>query len=167
MIIKLALFVTHNIFLTNNQINKLIDEKSIKCEGISVPVWVNPKNSKTTEPACEIFCKYEIVTEQKEDDIEITKKGYKIYLGKISAKKTKTINFLEMTEKERIDYEKKMDNWWKKNALMMDINFLQTSKYFRTKIKKLDQSFNKINSIADVQHTIEIKTIDSLIDSLS
>jgi len=170
MINKIALLISHNVFLTNNQINELIEKNITKCLGVSLPVWVNSKNAKTTEPASEIFCEYEIVNENEKDehDIKITKNGYKIFISKSSWKPPKPmIDTSEMSQEERSYYERKRERWWKTNPEQMDIDSIKKSNYFRAQIKKLDQEFSKLNAIVDVQHSIEIKKIECLIDSLA
>lgn len=169
---KLALFVTHNIFLTNNQIEDLLKNNFLNAFGVSVPVWINPKNAKTTEPAMEIFCEYELENTQEEfGDVKFTSSGYKIFLPNPKWKLPKSIGLEELSslsEEERKVYEKKRDKWWKDNEKPMSTNNLKTSKYFRIQIKKLDQIFDKIeNCLVDIQHTIEIKTIESLEKSLT
>lgn len=168
---KLALFVTHNVFLTNNQIEELLKNQIIKTFGVSVPVWINPKNAKTTEPALEFFCEYEIQNTKEEfGDVIFFEKGYKILLPNPKWKPPKKMNLedlVSLSEKERINYEKKRDKWWKENPRPMSLENLNKSKYFRTQIKKLDQIFDDLeNCLVDVQHTIEIKTVESLISSL-
>jgi hypothetical protein len=173
MINKLALFITHNIFLTNDQIEELFNNNYIKTIGVSVPVWINAKNAKTTEPALEFFCEYEIINDknEKEDVQIIEKKGYKIFMPNSNWKSPKPNNIQElcdMSQEERVAYEKKRDKWWKEHPEPMNIDNLKKSNYFRMQIKKLDQDFNKLkNCIVDVQHAIEIKTIDSLMKSLT
>lgn len=169
---KLALFITHNIFLTNLQINELFDNSFIKTSGVSVPVWINSKNSKTTEPALEFFCEYKIHdTKEQFSDIKFNKKGYEIFLPNPKwkdHKKIKIEDLASLSEKERSDYEKKTSKWWKENPKPMSIENLINSKYFRTKIKKLDQKIDKLSDcLIDIQHTIEIKSIDCLKNSLT
>lgn len=169
---KLALFVTHNIFLTNDQIDELLKNNFIKVFGVSVPVWINPKNAKTTEPAMEIFCEYELENTQEEfGEIKFTNSGYKIFMPNPKHKKPKLINFEEManlSEKERKAFEKKRDKWLSENEEPMTANNLIKSKYFRIQIKKLDQIFDKIEDcLVDIQHTVQIKTIESLEKSLT
>ena len=170
MINKLALFVTHNIFLTNNHLNELIEKNFLETTGISVPVWVNASNGKTTEPALEYFCKYEIINDlDKQESIEtIDKKGYRIYLPQSEwAPIEDTIDLSNLSEGERKSYEKKINKWWEKNPEPQSLKTLKKSKYFRTQIKKLDEKFDKVNYTVDVQHIVEIKTMESLIESLS
>jgi hypothetical protein len=169
MVNKLALFITHNIFLTNNQINELIENNTLECFGVSVPVWISAKNAKTTEPASEVFCSYQIVNDKNfEQDIEITKKGYKIFFPNANWKPPKPmIDMSEMTQEERAYHERKRDRWWQKNSEPMNIKTFKKSKYFRMQIKKLDQKIDKINADIDIQHTLEIKTLDCLVSSIS
>jgi hypothetical protein len=170
MVNKLALFVTHNIFLTNNQLNELIDKNFLETTGVSVPVWVNASNGKNTEPALEYFCKYEIINDlDKQESIEtVDRKGYRIYLPQSDWEPIKeTEDFSNLSEEERKNYEKKIKKWWEKNPEPQSIKTLKKSKYFRTQIKKLDEEFDKINYKVDVQHIIEIKTMESLVESLS
>ena len=170
MINKLALFVTHNIFLTNSQMDQLINNESISTTGVCVPVWLNAKTTKTTEPAAEFFCEYEINNDKnKEQDIEILEnKGYKINLPnkKLPSIKSSS-NLSSMSYEERIKYEDKMNKWWKKHGEPENALSLQKTGYMRVVIQKLDQEFELENSIVDVQHIIEIKTIESLIDSIT
>ena len=168
--LSLALFVTHNIFFNKQQIEKFIKKDHIKIIGVTVPVWVNAKNSKTTESSQEFFCKYEIYNNQREKDIILTKNGYKIFLEKSNWKKPSKIqykNLSEMNEEERILYLEKRDKWWKKNPKPMDMSEFEQTKYFRTEIKKLNQVFHKIpNSSTDCHHVIEISCIENLLNSL-
>ena len=167
---SLALFTTHNIFFNKQQIKKFFENDYIKIAGVSVPVWVNAKNSKTTEPAQEVFCKYEIYNNQREKDVVITKNGYTIHLEKTTWKepsKIKYKNISEMEEEERLLFLEKRDKWWKKNPRPIEIYDISESGYFRTEVKKLNQNFEKIaGSTVDCQHVIEIKTIENLLSNL-
>ena len=167
--LNLALFVTHNIIFNKQQIKKFFDKDYIKIIGVSVPVWVNAKNSKTTEPAQEFFCKYEIYNNKKENDVMITKTGYVIHLAKSNWKMPSKIpkNLANMEENERRLFLEKRDKWWKKNQKQIDILDFEKTKYFRTEIKKLDQKFEKIpNASVDCHHVIEISSTEKLLSSL-
>ena len=131
---------------------------------------MNASNGKTTEPALEYFCKYEIINDlDKQESIEtIDKKGYRIYLPQSEwAPIEDTIDLSNLSEGERKSYEKKINKWWEKNPEPQSLKTLKKSKYFRTQIKKLDEKFDKVNYTVDVQHIVEIKTMESLIESLS
>lgn len=169
MINKLALFITHNIFLTNSQMDQLIKNECISITGVCVPVWLNAKTTKTNEPAAEFFCEYKIDNDKnKEQDIEILKnKGYKINLPNKQLPTIKSSpNLSLMSYEERIKYENKMNKWWKKHGEPENALSLKKTGYMRIVIQKLDQEFELENSIVDVQHIIEIKTIESLMDSI-
>ena len=167
---SLALFTTHNIFFNNQQIRKFIDKGHIKTIGVSVPVWVNAKTSKTTEPAQEIFCQYEIYNNQREKDIITTKKGYTIHLETPTWKEPVGIPYekiSKMEEEEKKLFFEKRDKWWKKNSKSIEINDMLMSGYYRLEVKKYDQTFEKIRGYSvDCQHIIEIKNINKLISSL-
>lgn len=169
MINKLALFITHNIFLTNSQANKLVEKNFLKTTGVSVPVWVNSKNGKTTEPASEVFCNYEIINDnEKIEDVEfIDKKGYRIYLPSSDWKLKKWPENNNSSVEEREKLEESIKKWWEKNPQPMNLENFSKSKYLRCQIKKLDQKFDKINALVDIQHIIEIKLIDDLMNSLT
>lgn len=168
MINKLALLVSHNIFLTNNQINELIEKKYLECSGVSVPVWVNPKNEKTTEPALEFFVSYKIFIDKEDNNLIMNKKGYEVYISKSKWKPPKPmIDTSDLELEQRKYHERKREKWWRDHPAPMDINSLLKTKYFRIQIKNLDQEFDNLNAKVDIQHTIEIKEIESLIKSLA
>jgi hypothetical protein len=168
MINKLALFVVHNIFLTEKQIDTFFNKNSIKTIGVSVPVWVNSKNSKTTEPGFEYFCNYQIVLGEQED-VSIQKCGYKLFLPKprkIRKTKHHNVDFNNLSKNEREYHERKIEKWNKEHPEYCNLDNLKKSKYFRTSIKKYDQNFSKLECLVDIQHTIEIKSMDLLMKSL-
>lgn len=166
---NIALFLTHNIFLNQNQIDVLFKKNKIKTLGMSVPVWVNAKTSKTSEPAEEVFCNYEIEISDK-NDIQLIKNGYKISLQLLSKKEAEKINYEKLaalTEKERKEYLNARDRWWKKNSQQMRIENIKECEYFRIEIKKMEQKFEEISKYnVDCQHIIEIKSIKKLQQSL-
>lgn len=167
---SLALFTTHNIFFNNQQLNKLLDKGHIKVVGVSVPVWVNAKTSKTTEPGKEFFCQYEIYINQRERDVIVTKKGYIIHIESSSWKQPGKINYekiSKMEEEEKKIFFEKRDKWWKKNSRSIEIYDMIRSGYYRIEIKKYDQIFKKLNQYSvDCQHVIEIKNTERLLSSL-
>ena len=170
MINKLALFINHNIFLTKEQIEKILEKKTIKVIGASVPVWLNASTSKTTEPAKEFFCQYRIYYDSKKDEVIQSNKVYDIFLKKIEWKKPENISLeesLKMTFEERKKHEKKMAIFWKKNPEPPNLNQLQTSGKFNKKILELDVKIENIeNHTVDVQHVLNIKKTEELSKSL-
>lgn len=168
---NLALFITHHIFLTKQQIDQLQVEKTIEVIGHSVPVWVDAKTGETTEPAKEIFCHYKIQnTKEYEKNVEIIRrKGYEIFLPQLNDWKTPSdVDFEKlstMTTEERTEFNKKRDQWWKKNPKPPSIDDLISSNYLRFEVKVLKQSIDKYQCA--VQHVIEIKNIDNLEKTLT
>jgi hypothetical protein len=103
----LTLAVSHNLFLNEKQIKELINEKTIECIGVSVPVWFH--KGTTSEPAAEIFSKYCLTNVKQTYPISTTKQGYKINLPQVPDDYEKIEieedEWSEMTEKERILWE--------------------------------------------------------------
>lgn len=167
---NLAFFATHNLFLTENQIDDLVGGSSVRVIGHSVPVWVDAKTGKTTEPACEIFCEYVLNnSSEKSNDIEmIAKKGYKIFLpNSIPWTPPPEINFEEISSinsEERMLVMKERDKWWFNNPKPPDVNDLKKG-YLRFEIKKTKLKVNRKEYSA--QHIIEIANIDRLFRSLT
>lgn len=170
---KLALFINHNIFLRENQFKELETYKSITTVGYNIPVWVNAVSTKTTEPAEEIFCEYKVSSNEncEKEEITINRNGYSIILPeKSNNKKPREISFeflSKMDIKERQYYERKRKRWLERNPEKISLELLLRTKSLRFKIKKLDKKFKKIDAIADIQHSIAIKSIDVLINSLN
>lgn len=74
----LTLTISHHIFLTKNERYKLTNGESIEVIGITIPVWFMKGN--TSEPAKEIFCKYNICNNGNEESIFATKQGFQLNL---------------------------------------------------------------------------------------
>lgn len=167
---NLALFVTHSIFLTKEQINLLLEEKTIETIGHCVPVWIDVKTASTTEPAPEIFVNYKINnSKNKSKEIKlIAKKGFEIYLpNKIDWEPPPALDFQKMAEwpsEEREVVLKERDRWWFRNPKPPDVSNLKNN-YLRFEVKKTNQKImkNKYSS----QHVIEISTWSRLEESLT
>lgn len=156
---NLALFVTHNVFLTEEQINDLLGGSSANVIGHCVPVWVDAKTGKTSEPAAEIFCEYEIEnSKEKSSDIEmLSKKGFRLFLPNQDLNNPPPeINFEElasMTSEKRMELMKERDNWWFNNPVLPNVSNLKNG-YLRFEIKKTKQKIQ--NKSYSAQHIIEI-----------
>jgi hypothetical protein len=166
---NLALFVTHNLFLTKEQIENIVSGQPVETTGISVPVWVNAKTGKTTEPATEIFCAY-LLHNSKEKDRQIDiipKKGYEIYLPRCESwNPPPDINFEELatfSESERQLFLIERDKWWFNNPKPPSVEDLKNG-YLRFEIKKTKQKIQKKEY--SEQHIIEIAEWKRLEDSL-
>jgi len=76
----ITLSISHNVYLTDEEISKLMSGEAIKTIGVSVPVWFFKGN--TSEPAKEIFCEYLISDIEEDYPVTIIDEGYKINLPK-------------------------------------------------------------------------------------
>lgn len=168
---NLAWFVTHNLFLTKEQIDELlIDHSSVEVIGCSVPVWVDAKTGKTTEPATEIFCKYAIHNSSEKDvDIELLPKiGYKIFLPQLrNWDPPDLIDFEKishLTSEERFVFLKERDKWWFNNPKPPSVEDLKNG-YLKFEIKKVKQKI--VRKEYSAQHVIELSTIKRLEESLT
>lgn len=167
---NLALFVTHSIFLTKDQIEQIFKNKYIETIGHCVPVWINAKTGKTTEPASEIFCNYRVHNSAESDpSIEkINKKGYEIFLPQLrNWTGPSDINYEELsnlTSEERQLFLQERDNWWFSNPKPPSAENLKNG-YLRFEIKKTDQKIYRKTYSA--QHIIEISDMARLTDSLT
>jgi len=166
---NLALFVTHNIFLTKNEIDLLLKKKPVSVIGCSTPVWVEAGTGITSEPGQEIFCRYKIKNENKQREIKIVnKKQYEIYLpNKTNWKPPIDLDFEKislMKSEERVVFMKKRDKWWHENPRPQDINNLKNG-YLRFEIKKTKRKINDIRYA--VQHIIEIREENEFKKSLT
>ena len=166
---NIALFVTHSLFMTEEQIAKIASGEGVELTGHCVPVWVDAKTGRTTEPAKEIFCSYLVHNSSAEErDIRLLpKKGYEIFLP----------NSSKWSPPPPMDYEKislwssedrqalvrEIDKWWFSNPRPMDLSDLARG-YLRFDIRKT----NKIRSKTyPEQHVVEIALWDRLFKSLA
>lgn len=96
----LTLAVSHNVFLSKEQREELINGKTVECTGVSVPVWFH--KGTTSEPAVEIFSKYSLTNVKQSYPVSTTKQGYKINLPQIPEDYEELEEWPEMTENERL-----------------------------------------------------------------
>jgi hypothetical protein len=167
---NLALFVTHHIFLTKDQMNLSLEQNTIETIGYCVPVWVDAHTGMTTEPASEVFCHYKIYnSKERNRDIEfLPKKGYEIFLpNKNDWLPPPLLDFEKMavwSSEEREVILKERDRWWFKNPKPPDVEDLKNG-YLRFEVKKTNQKILK--KIYSAQHVIEISEWSRLEKSLT
>jgi hypothetical protein len=167
---NLALFVTHNLFLTEDQIVELLAGKTVGLIGCCVPVWVDAKTGRTNEPASEIFCEYLIHNSQdKQKDIDIIKKkGYEIFVPNSDEwKNPPELDFEKislMNSEDRMAFLKERDKWWFNNPRPPNVENLRGG-YLRFEVKKTKQKVQRKEYSA--QHVIEIAKLKRLEDSLT
>lgn len=170
MINNLGLFITHHVFLTDEQISELAVGNSVCCIGHCVPVWIDAKTGKTTEPAKEVFCQYRLFNDEgKSRMVECEKaKGYSLWLPKSKDwSPPDEIDFEEMsgwTSERRAEFLKQRDAWWFSNPRPPDIEDLSRG-YLRFEVKVTDLKVGRRKY--SVQHMVEISKTERLIQSLT
>ena len=167
---NLALFVTHHLFLTEEQIAEVVSGKTVEAVGHCVPVWVDAKTGKTTEPASEVFCSYRIHNcREKSCDVDVVpKSGYDIYIPSVSPwYPPEDLDFEKMagmTSEERQVILKDRDKWWFNNPKPPNAENLKSG-YLRFEVKKTKQKAGRREYAA--QHIVEIASLSRLEKSLT
>lgn len=167
---NLGLFITHHVFLTDDQISKIVSGESVSVLGHCVPVWIDAKTGRSTEPAKEIFCNYLLFNDgEKVGSVECDKgSGYSVWLPRaVGWSPPKEIDFEEIaqwTEEKRADFLKERDAWWLNNPKPPDAAGLSGG-YLRFEVKTTDLKVGRRKYAA--QHMVEISRRSRLIDSLA
>lgn len=168
---NLGFFVTHHIHLTKEQTERLFSEGGLICEGHSVPVWIDAKNGKTTEPAKEVFCFYELFGKNEgPGKVEPNKMsgGYSIWLPNANewsppdALDFEALSRMEQEQRDKI--LKQRDVWWFNNPKPPDMSNIKRG-YLRFECKIKNLNIGKRNYSA--QHVVEISSIERLLSSLT
>jgi len=169
MVNNLGLFVTHYVFLTDDQIASVVAGEGLSCMGHCVPVWVDAKTGRTTEPAKEVFCFYEIRRhESPKPDVRLQEgRGYSIWIPEKSEwSPPAEVNFDEIsswTKEQREGFLSERDKWWFNNPRPMDLSDLARG-YMRFEIKVTDLKIGRRKYSA--QHMVEIASLAKLHESL-
>lgn len=167
---NLALFVIHNVFLTDDELSEAVAGNPVSCTGHCVPVWVNAKTGTTNEPGKEVFCSYEIIgIGDGPGDVEpVAGLGYRIRMPRASAwTPPKEIDFnliSNLTTESRAEFLKERDSWWFNNPKPPSAEDLSGG-YLRFEVKKHDLKVGRKKYSA--QHVVEMASIKRLIDSLA
>lgn len=158
----LNLSICHSIFLKKEEIEKLLNEETVKTTGVCLPIWSFKKS--TSEPGEEVFCEYEI-SNSEEKPIEIYKNKYKIYLPDYCRKITRIIRnkkeYKSLSEEEKELCVKRNNQILlikKPNLFEEDDNEIIYNEY--QKIKKDD-------SIKIIRHLVALKTMKTLFASFN
>lgn len=159
----LILSILHHIFLSDEEIEKLINGEKLEVTGVSLPVWF--QNGNTSEPAEEVFCKYRLLCSNDPEPIKhYMKKGSKGYAIEIRQNKDKPkfpSHWKSMSEEDQ--------NVWFAENIPNDITNARSvanggSDYLHF------QEFNKVkqkNKFYTIYHNVEIKTMQSLLRTIS
>lgn len=163
---NIAFFATHSIFLTEEEISRLVNGESVNSIGYCVPVWVDAKTGRTTEPGGEVFCNYILHNsslKQREVNI-IAKKGYEIFLPNSSdwvpPPKDDYEKMSIWPSEERLKFFNEMEKWWFLNPKPAGVENLKRG-YLRFETK------NKTAKTHVEQHVIEISLWKRLLESLA
>lgn len=141
-----TLTVSHYIYLTKEQRYDLHAKKEIETTGVSVPVWFH--KGSTSEPAKEIFCKYKLTNGNDNKIITKMNEGY-------------VINLPQKIEKEDVTDETPVFEATSEKLLDIEDNGAESMDF---------RQFNKVNYNGkefNIVHFIEIKTIETLINTLN
>jgi len=167
---NLGLFITHHVFLTDEQISELVSGSPVSCIGHCVPVWVDAKTGRTTEPAKEVFCGYGLFNSpDRLSAVELVKgRGYSVWLPRATGwKPPDPLDFGGMAEwssEKRTEFLKERDAWWFNNPRPPDAEDLSRG-YLRFEVKVTDLKAGRRKYSA--QHIVEISSVDRLSASLT
>lgn len=167
---NLGLFVTHHVFLTDEQIGLVVSGEQVSCVGHCVPIWIDAKTGKTTEPAKEIFCSYELFNSnlRRNEVVPVKGRGYELWLPKAASwSPPPEIDFQQMagmTSEERGVLQKERDMWWFNNPRPPDADNLSRG-YLRFEVKTKDLKIGRRTYSS--QHMVEIARLSRLLDSLT
>lgn len=167
---NLALFITHHVFLTDDEVSAVTSGGSVSCLGHCVPVWVDAKTGRTTEPAKEVFCSYEVsVGEGGPGTVETSgRTGYGVRLPVASGwSPPEEIDFEAMsswTEEARSEFLANRQAWWFNNPRPADASDLKNG-YLRFDFKEHDLKVGRRKY--SLQHVVEVASLRRLNDSLT
>ena len=165
---KLILCVDHKLFFKKEDFDTIASNHFIETEGISMPVWLNAANGKTSEPAREIFSKYTIYNDSNSNpSVNLYKNYYEIFLPQIGNwKPPPEIDYKklsEMTLQQRFVFEQNRNIWWERNPKPPCLESMLENKSIKFEVKKIED-YNDIKII--IKHTVQINSIDILNKSI-
>lgn len=166
---NLALFVTHSVFLTKEEIKRILNSENVTVVGHCVPVWVDAKTGKTTEPAAEIFCNYTLLNSgERTRDVELVpRKGFNVFLPRTDWSPPEPVDYeliSQMESTERLAYLKDRDKWWFNNPRPADAENLKVG-YLRFEVKRTKEKTGR--RVHSTQHMVEIAEMGRLVSSLT
>lgn len=155
----LVLSIMHNVFLTKEEIEKLLEKKEIETIGISVPVWYF--KGDTSEPAEEVYCKYKLKITDKKESVSVLKNGYVINFQELPADYEEKVLAPEEIQKMSVE---QLGEWQAENPKIANIKKLlkeDGKTNFRQFSKKKQNG--KPTSLV---HVVEINQMDRLLKSM-
>jgi hypothetical protein len=154
----IVLSISHNIFLTEEERQRIYAHEPLEVLGVSVPVWFY--RGSTSEPASEVFCKYVLTNIEEDYPITVIDSGYRINLPQIPKDyKPRNLprNWSLMTPHKQMLWTKKYPEPISCENLIVD-GLLTFKRYVKT------IQFEKKTTVV---HTVEIRHMETLISSLS
>lgn len=158
----MKLLVSHNLFLSKEQRYKWHDGEDLEVVGVSVPVWIN--GQKTSEPASEIFTKYQLRSEGEKISLKAKRKYYEINIPKVAVcEKPKIPEFLWnlLPQKDQDKLREMTTGLSLKNLLDLRDGGSACLAF------KTNARITKNKKKVDATHFIEIKDMSELLDSLA
>lgn len=156
----LVLSILHNIFLNDEEINRLINKEEVQIVGVNLPVWYYKGN--TSEPAEEIFCKYVLTCKPGDVPVKTEEDGYVVNIPQMPNDFYPTNEkWVKMKEEDKIQ-------WALNNPKPNTIENILTEAKGGIELLHFKE-YNKIkkdNKYKVIIHIFEIKPISNLIDSL-
>lgn len=159
----LTLSIVHQIFLNKDERYALVKGHPIEATGVSLPVWSS--NKFTTEPAEEVFCRYNLLNSGSLCSIERTASGYLVNIPSKTSYKPPPYPSNEVWRSVPIEAR---EAWYDKHQPPSTVkNLLDIqdggATYLRLKYhKKMCYKEHSVN----VFHYMEIKDIKDLEKSL-
>jgi hypothetical protein len=155
----LHLMISHLIFLTRDERYALVNRGDVSVIGVNIPVWVTDKDC--AEPAQEVFCRYLLSNHGENVRVTMTADGYLVNLPPQSG-----IPVPELTNDQwRVMTREQQDRWYAKYQAIPTAENLRDfldngSEYLKFRYISLTAEQKTI-------HNFEIKTLESLINSLT
>jgi hypothetical protein len=156
----LTLTILHNIYLSKEQRYALSKGEKIEATGVSVPVWFY--QGSTSEPAIEVFCKYVLENNGEKSGVVFQKDGYRIKLPQFPE------NYSVPKVKDKVMTMDDYEQWYKTSipASGKDLLDLEDGGLQSMEFKEYGKVVKNEDAIG-LMHTIEIKPIEMLTNSLS
>lgn len=162
----IVLSIMHNIYLTRDQRYGLASGKGVVVTGVSCPVWFY--KGTTSEPAVEVFSKYLLTNSDKEHPISIESGdvSYRINIPQIP-KDFLGPRRISDDEWRKLSYDQQQ-KWYDDNSLpkcgrnLLDAKDGGGAYLHFSQHNKIKREYGWL----DVYHCVEIKTIESLEETL-
>ena len=162
---KWGLFITHNVFLSRKERYQLADGETIETIGVSLPVWITQQTGKTSEPASEVFCNYQLINgeEWQFPKYDYKLKGYKIHLPQDVPEPERPSD-----DEWRLMNAEEQELWYQMYMPPPSIKRLKDESDGGCRYLRFDEheKIKRKSGQLTVVHLIQLKTIEELEESL-